>query len=73
MFREIAFEEGFTQLPVFFPDFQTTDGSDTASLRVQGRNFSNVQVKIEEEQSMDTETGHTTEVVGYMVFEESGQ
>ncbi|MFH1672119.1 MAG: fibronectin type III domain-containing protein [Pseudomonadota bacterium] len=67
-FNEIVFEENFTELPAFFADMQTTDGGDTASVRAQGRAFFNVQVKIEEEQSADSEIAHTTEVVGYMVF-----
>ena len=68
VFREITFEESFTEVPLFFADLQTTDGGNTASLRVRDRDFFNVQVKIEEEQSADTETNHCTEVVGYMVF-----
>jgi hypothetical protein len=67
-FKEIVFEENFTELPAFCADMQTTDGGDTASVRAQGRDFFNVQVKIEEEQSANSEISHTTEVVGYMVF-----
>lgn len=70
VFRDIPFEEGFTELPAFFADLQTTFSRDTAGLRVQNADFSSVQVKIEEEQSMDTETNHIGEVVGYIVFGE---
>jgi hypothetical protein len=31
-----------------------------------------VEIKVEEEQSGDTETNHTTEVVGYVVFDAPG-
>jgi len=47
---------------------QTTDGTDTAALRWQSRDLFGVEVKAEEERSLDSETGHTTEVVGYVVF-----
>jgi hypothetical protein len=47
---------------------QTTDGKDTANVRWQNKNNSSVEVQIDEEQSKNSETRHTTEVVGYMVF-----
>jgi hypothetical protein len=47
---------------------QTTDGGNTAAVRWQNKQATGVEVKVEEEQSRDTETNHTTEVIGYMVF-----
>ena len=47
---------------------QTTDGPDTASLRWDNRSTTGIQVKVEEEQSRDSETTHTSEVVGYFAF-----
>ena len=55
--------------PVFLADMQTTDGWDTANLRWQNKDFYAIDVKIAEERSRDSETYHTTEVVGYMVFD----
>jgi hypothetical protein len=48
---------------------QTTDGGDTAAVRWQNKQADGIEVKVEEEQSRDVETNHTTEVVGCMVFE----
>jgi len=54
--------------PVFLADMQTTNGSDTANVRWQNKDFYGIDIKITEEQSHDSEIKHTTEVVGYMVF-----
>ncbi len=54
--------------PVFLAEMQTFDGSDPAALRHRNLSATSVQVKVEEEQSNDTETNHTTEVVGYLVI-----
>ncbi|MCZ6907083.1 MAG: fibronectin type III domain-containing protein, partial [Deltaproteobacteria bacterium] len=62
------FNESFIDSPVFLADMQTTDGSDTATVRWENKDPFGVEVKIEEEQSRDSETRHTTEMVGYMVF-----
>ncbi len=64
----VVYDETFIDVPVFLADMQTTDGKDTANLRWQDKDFYAVDVKIVEEQSGDSETGHTTEVVGYMLF-----
>jgi hypothetical protein len=67
-FKTISFNEVFMDIPVFIADIQTGDGMDTANLRWRNKDIYGVDVKIIEEQSRDTETNHTTEVVGYMVF-----
>ena len=66
--QTIVYNETFMNPPVFLADMQTTDGKDTANLRWQDKDFYGIDVKIAEEQSLDSETDHTTEVVGYMVF-----
>jgi hypothetical protein len=48
---------------------QTIDGPNPAELRYRNLSDSGVEVRIEEEQSKDTETAHTTESVGYFVLE----
>ena len=68
-FQSLPFDVPFTGPPVFLAGMQTTDGSDTAAVRWQGKQATGVEVKVEEEQSRDTETNHTTEVIGYVVFE----
>jgi hypothetical protein len=51
---------------------QTYDGGDPATLRYQNLNDSSVEVKVEEETSNDSETNHTTEIVGYFVADGTG-
>ena len=41
----------------------------TAAVRWQKKQPAGIEVKVEEEQSMDAELNHTTEEIGYMVFE----
>ena len=45
---------------------QTTNNTDTSALRVQQVNGTGFQVKVEEEQSKDSEVSHGTETVGYL-------
>ncbi|MGA9402528.1 MAG: hypothetical protein WBV42_16865, partial [Haladaptatus sp.] len=57
--------------PLFYADMQTLNGGDTAELRYRNLTGNGVEVKIEEEESADTETSHVPETVGYAVFEGS--
>jgi len=66
--QTIVYNETFMNLPVFLSDMQTTNGGNTANLRWQDKDFYGIDVKIAEEQSLDSEIYHITEVVGYMVF-----
>jgi hypothetical protein len=47
---------------------QTADGLDTATLRWLDKTTATVTVWIEEEQSLDSETDHTTETLGYLAI-----
>ena len=67
-FATISFYEPFPDVPAFFADMQTTDGGDTANVRWDRKRINGVDVKIAEEQSKDSETRHTTEVVGYIAI-----
>jgi hypothetical protein len=67
-FYNINFKQTFLNDPVFLADVQTADGMDTADVRWQNKNEGSVEIQIDEEQSRDSETDHTTEVVGYMAF-----
>jgi len=67
-FQYILFNHTFINTASFLADIQTFYGGDTANLRWGNKDPSGVDVKITEEQSVDDETSHTTEVVGYMVF-----
>lgn len=65
----ITLSQGFTSVPAFLADMQTSDGGDTANVRSLHKDIYGVEVTIAEEASNDAETGHTTEAVGYMLFE----
>jgi PKD repeat protein len=56
------------QAPVLIADMQTADGLDTATLRWLDKTTATVTVWIEEEQSLDSETAHTTESLGYLAI-----
>ena len=51
--------ETFMNPPVFLADMQTTNGRDTANLRWQDKDYYAIDIKIAEEQSLDSETYHT--------------
>jgi hypothetical protein len=67
-FYTIQFAQNFATTPTFTAAMQTSDGMDTANIRWRNKDAYAVEVQIDEEQSRDTETNHTTEVVGYMAF-----
>ena len=67
----IDFERIFEE-PVLITDMQTADGLDTAGLRYRNLSESGVEVFVEEDKSANSETSHTTEVVGYLVMEGTG-
>ena len=66
--RKITFQEGFTNAPVFIADMQDINDIDTANLRFTDLTATEVQVKVSEEQSNDTETDHDFESVGFMAI-----
>jgi hypothetical protein len=68
-FQALPFSVKFLNPPVFLAGMQTTDGGNTAAVRWQNKQATEIEVKVEEEQSRDVETNHVTEVIGYMVFE----
>jgi hypothetical protein len=67
----LAFSDSYSD-PVFLAGLQTRDGGDTAGLRYRNLGSTAVEVFVEEEKSRDTEVNHTTEVVGYLVFDHPG-
>ena len=68
-FYHIPFYPSFAGSPVFVADMQTRDGGETANIRWKNKNADGIEVQIDEEQSQDSETDHTTEAVGYMAFD----
>ena len=68
----IDFNVPFAAVPVFLGNIDTFDGSDTAGLRFRNGLASNIEVKVEEEKSRDSETRHTTERVSWTAWSTSG-
>ncbi len=66
--QEISFNQTFTNSPVFISDMQTYNETDPANLRWRNKDAQGVYVKICEEKSLDSETSHTDEAVGFMAF-----
>jgi PKD repeat protein len=66
--RPLQFEPAFGRPPVFIADIQTTNGGDPANLRGHDLSETGLIIEISEEQSLDEETSHTDEAVGYFVF-----
>lgn len=71
-FHRINFSDSHGSNPNFLADLQTTDGTNTCNLRYWNLDANSVEVKLEEEQSADSETNHTTEEVGYLVTSRNG-
>ena len=67
-FAGIEFSEPHAAPPVFLGKIQSAYGKDTADLQWQAKDPEGIQVRIAEEISLDSETKHTAEVVGYMAF-----
>ena len=68
--REVSFGEDLAS-PVFYAQDQTTFGGDTSTVRLTGLEAGGAEIRIQEEQSRDTETTHTTENVGWLAIGES--
>jgi len=55
----------FASSPYFLADIQTTNGEDTCNLRYKDKTTSSIPIKLDEEQSWDSEKSHADETVGY--------
>ena len=68
LFKTIQFTQVFEAVPVFLADMQTTEEGDTAKVRWKNKTLNEIEVKIAEEQSLDSETEHLGETVGYVAI-----
>ncbi len=68
----INFEPSFEQVPNFFASLASFRGGDSAGLRYSNLGSSQVQIKVEEDQSLDNEIGHVTEAVDFLAIAGSG-
>lgn len=64
----VKYREQLPDSPIFLGTMQSQDGLDTATLRYTNKTNSEIQILVEEEQSADDETRHTSEKVGYFLF-----
>lgn len=65
----LSFNQSYGQNVAFLATIQTYDGGDPVGLRYQNLSASGVSIMLEEDQSKDAETKHTSEDVGYLVLE----
>lgn len=68
----INFSQEFEQTPQLLASMGSFDGADSAGLRSQNLSRDGIDLKIEEEKSLDVETSHTTEDVNFFAIAGSG-
>ncbi|MEB3831894.1 cadherin domain-containing protein [Phormidium sp. CCY1219] len=71
-FSGITFDSDFATAPQFMAAMATYNGIDPAGVRYRNLGMDTVEVKIEEEQSQDTETSHANEQVNFLALEGEG-
>ncbi|NOQ45425.1 MAG: tandem-95 repeat protein, partial [Desulfobulbaceae bacterium] len=64
----IHYSQIFTEAPILLASMQSTNGGDTATLRSNASRVDSVEVRVSEEQSLDSETSHVAETAGYIAF-----
>lgn len=68
-FRNIVFSQAFFSNPVFIADMQTMMGGNPSNVRWQHKSVHGIDVKIDEETSLDSEKRHNAEVLGYILID----
>ncbi len=66
---QIGFINNYTYKPYFFADTQTTEEDDPALIRYDFLQKTSVNIFLQEETSLDRETSHKAEEVGFMAME----
>ncbi|MDD2467509.1 MAG: PKD domain-containing protein [Desulfobulbus sp.] len=64
----ITFPSPYSAPPLLLVDMQTTAGGDTSALRMQKLSATGFEIKVEEEQSKDSEVAHAKEAIGYIAL-----
>ncbi|MDJ0647402.1 MAG: M10 family metallopeptidase [Xenococcaceae cyanobacterium MO_188.B19] len=67
--------DNFTETPQVLASIASYDGPDSSGLRsreITGANGTNIEIRIEEDKSLDSEMGHTTEDVNFFAIEGTG-
>ncbi|WP_224270056.1 hypothetical protein [Haloprofundus salinisoli] len=66
--QTVEFDESYDN-PVFVADVETFNGNNPCTLRYRNLTRTSVEVRVEEERSVDDEQWHKPETVGYVVVE----
>ncbi|MEO0835467.1 MAG: Calx-beta domain-containing protein [Cyanobacteria bacterium J06642_3] len=69
---QIKFKQDFENAPNIFASLASFQGGDSAGLRYQNLDSSQVQIKVEEDQSADSEIAHAKEIVDFLAISGSG-
>ncbi len=72
-FSDVLFKHDFDEIPQLLAQISSYDGSDASFARAQSFTADGVKLKVQEDQSKDTETDHTTESFDIFTIEGSGQ
>ena len=68
-FRTISYvQSAFNVVPSFLASLASYNGADNSHLRVRNADSGSIEVKLEEDTSVDEETGHTGETVAYLAI-----
>lgn len=65
-----VFSQSFTEAPVLIADMQTTNGGDSATLRLTDLGPNEMSMFVEEERSANSEINHAEEAIGYIALDE---
>jgi len=65
---DLNFKTEFSGLPFFIAGIQSCVGGDTVAVRNQNISATSVQIRTQEEKSLDDEASHAKEVVGYFTI-----
>ncbi|MEX0599015.1 MAG: T9SS type A sorting domain-containing protein, partial [Rhodothermales bacterium] len=68
-FSALDFGQSYSTAPMVLASMQSANGMHTATLRYQNLDGSGMEVKVEEEQSLDAETYHVKETIGYLAID----
>ncbi|MGK7898361.1 MAG: CAP domain-containing protein [Xenococcus sp. (in: cyanobacteria)] len=71
--HNLNLEENFSDTPYLFASLASYDGVDSAGLRYRNLNDSQLEIMIEEDQSLDSEVSHTTEIVDFLAISDLGE
>ena len=66
--KTYTFDGSFDSAPTLLTKLSTFDGADPANSRIKSVSNTGFSAMVQEEQSRDTETGHTTESISFLAF-----